>query len=118
MFERLRTRVQEDVQKRNGLLGRTDGWRFEFESEDDAFEVARVVGSGPRPDVTGIVTFERAGRRILIHSEDVDVDLTAVVTLDVNGSCRLVVGEAMYSDWELRRVALEQLFFEEPEASE
>ena len=118
MFERLRTRVRDDVQKRNGLLGRPDGWRFEFDNDDDAFEVARVVGTGPNPNVTGIVTFERAGRRILIHSEDVDVDLTVVVSLDVNGVCRLVVGEAMYSDWEIRRMALEQLFFEEPEESD
>jgi hypothetical protein len=118
VFERLRTRVREDVQKRNGLLGRPDGWRFEFDSEDDAFEVARLVGAGPQPSVTGIVTFERAGRRILIHSEDVDVDLTVVVALDVGGACRLVVGEAMYSDWEIRRMALEQLFFEETEESE
>jgi hypothetical protein len=118
MFERLRTRVRDDVQKRNGLLGRKDGCRFEFESEDDAFEVVRVVGTGPQPTVTGVVTFERAGGRILIHSEEVDLDITAVVTLDVNGGCRLVVGEAMYSDWEVRRMALEQLFFEEPEASD
>jgi hypothetical protein len=27
--------------------------------------------------------------------------------------CRFVVGEAMYSDWELRRMALDLLFFEE-----
>jgi hypothetical protein len=30
--------------------------------------------------------------------------------------CRFVVGEAMYSDWEIRRMALEQLFFEEDES--
>ena len=114
MFERLRTQVREDVQRRNGLLGRSDEWRFEFESEDDAFEVARVTGSLVDPKVSAVVTFERAGRRILIHSEDIDVDLTAIVTLDVSGACRFVVGEAIYSDWEIRRMALEQLFFEEP----
>jgi hypothetical protein len=32
--------------------------------------------------------------------------------------CRFVVGEAMYSDWELRRMALELLFFEEIEEPE
>ena len=39
MFERLRTRVEEDVRRRNGLLGRPDKWTFEFYSEDDVFEV-------------------------------------------------------------------------------
>ena len=114
MFERLRTQVREDVQRRNGLLGRSDEWRFEFDSENDAFEVARVTGSLVDPKVSAVVTFERAGRRILIHSEDIDVDITAIVTLDVSGACRFVVGEAIYSDWELRRMALELLFFEEP----
>jgi hypothetical protein len=115
MFERLRTRVRDDVQRRNGLIGRSDGWRFEFESEDDAFEVARVSGSLADPTFSAVVTFERTGRRIQIHSEDIDVDITPIVTLDVTGGCRLVVGEAIYSDWEIRRMALEVLFFEEPE---
>jgi len=114
MFERLRTQVREDVQRRNGLLGRSDEWRFEFESEDDAFEVARVSGSLVDPKVSAVVTFERAGRRILIHSEDIEVDVTAIVMLDVTGACRFIVGEAIYSDWEIRRMALELLFFEEP----
>ena len=114
MFERLRTQVREDVQRRNGLLGRTDGWRYEFETEDDAFEVSRVTGSLADPKTSAVVTFEKTGQRIQIHSEDIDVDLTAIVTLDVGGVCRFVVGEAIYSDWEIRRMALELLFFEEP----
>jgi hypothetical protein len=114
MFERLRTQVREDVQRRNGLLGRTDGWRYECETEDDAFEVSRVTGSLVDPKTSAVVTFERTGQRIQIHSEDIDVDFTAIVTLDVGGVCRFVVGEAIYSDWEIRRMALELLFFEEP----
>jgi hypothetical protein len=115
MFERLRTHVREDVQRRNILLGRTDGWRFEFETEDDAFEVARVSGSLVDPKTSAVVTFEKTGRRIQIHSEDIEVDIIAVVTLDAGGACRLVVGEAFYSEWEIRRMALELLFFDEPE---
>ena len=115
MFDRLRTRVEEDVRRRNGLLDRHDGWKFEFYSEDDAFEVSRLVGPGK---VGAVVQFERIGRRIHVQGEDIDVDLTAIVTVDTNGVCRFVVGEAMYSDWELRRMALELLFFEETEEPE
>ena len=110
MFERLRTRVEEDVRRRNSLFDRQDGWKFEFYGEDDMFEVSRLVAQGK---VRGVVQFERAGRRIHVQGEDVDVDFTAVVTVDTPGVCRFVVGEAMYSDWELRRLALELLFFEE-----
>jgi hypothetical protein len=117
MFERLQTHVEEDVRRRNGLLGRPDGWKFEFYAEDDAdvFEVSRLVGNGK---VAAVVQFERVGRRIHIQGEDIDVDLTAIVTVDTSGMCRFVVGEAMYSDWELRRLALELLFFEEIEEPE
>jgi hypothetical protein len=115
MFERLRTRVREDVQKRNGLFDRPDHWKFEFYDEDDGqFEVSRHVPSGSTgPKVIGAVMFSREGSRIHVQGEDVDVDFVAVVTLDVTGACRFVVGEAMYSDWEIRRMALELLFFEE-----
>jgi hypothetical protein len=118
LFERLRTGVREDVQRRNRLLDDADPWRFEFDSEDDAFEVSRVTGSRTHPQVLAVVTFELDGRRIHIHSEEIDVDMTAVVSLDLGGVCRFVVGEAIYADWELRRTALELLFFEEPEEAE
>lgn len=115
MFDRLRTRVEEDVRRRNGLLGRPDKWTFEFYSEDDAFEVSRLIAAGK---VGAVVQFERVGRRIHVQGEDIDVDFTAIVTVDTTGACRFVVGEAMYSDWELRKMALELLFFEETEEEE
>jgi hypothetical protein len=116
MYEQLRARVREDVQRRNGVLDRGDGWTFEFYEDDDGFEASRLVASG-RSDrrVLALVRFERDGRRITIRGEDVDVELTAIVTIDHAGACRYVVGEAVYSDWEIRKMALEQLFFEESE---
>ena len=115
MFERLQARVEEDVRRRNGLA-RKDGWTFEFNDEnDDTFEVSRLMAGGK---VGAVVQFERVGRRINVHGEDVDVDFTAVVSVDTSGQCRFVVGEAIYSDWELRRMALEVLFFEEVEDDE
>jgi hypothetical protein len=119
MFERLRTRVREDVQRRNGIFDRQDGFTFEFHDDGDAFEASRGTPSGPQgTTVDALVRFERAGRRIRVYSEEIDVDFTAVVALDVSGLCRFVVGEAMYSEWELRRMALEHLFFEEEDESE
>jgi hypothetical protein len=113
VFETLRVRVREDVQRRNTLLGRNDGWTFEFFEEGDEFEVERTATVRGESKTLAVVSFARSGRRILIHSEEIDIDLTAIVVLDPSGACKLVVGEALYSDWELRRMALEQLFFEE-----
>ena len=119
MFERLRAGVKQDVERRNALLGLDDGYRFEFSEEGEAFEVARLEGSRvARPNVAALVRFERAGPRIHVRSEDVDVDFTAVLTLDPAGQCRFVVGEALYTDWEIRRMALELLFFDEPDETD
>jgi hypothetical protein len=119
VFEGLRTRVREDVQRRNGMFDRRDSWKFEFHEDGDAFEASRAAASGLRgSNVAAHVRFERAGRRIHVQGEAIDVDFTAVVALDVTGLCRFVVGEAMYSEWEIRRMALEQLFFEEADDSE
>jgi hypothetical protein len=117
MFERLRTRVREDVNKRNALLDRRDGWRFEFSEEGNGhFEVARVAaGSLTDPQVNAVVQFDRAGVRIQVVGEDTEVSFTAIVTSDATGACRFVVGEAMYSDWEIRKMALEVLFFDDRE---
>jgi hypothetical protein len=125
MFEQLRTRVRADVQHRNGVFNHEDQWRFEFHDDGDEFEVLRLVSSGSAqpagrnaPRVTASVRFTRNGRRIHVQGEDVDVEFVAVVTLDVTGQCRFAVGEAVYSDWEIRRMALEQLFFEESDVAE
>ena len=123
MFARLQAGVKEDVRRRNSLgrLGRDDGWTFEFHVDGEEFEVSRVDASGiteSMDSTLALVRFERAGRRILVRGDGVDVEFTAVVSLDVAGVCRLVVGEAMYSEWEIRRMALEQLFFEEEEVSD
>jgi hypothetical protein len=119
MFERLRAGVKQDVERRNALLALDDGFRFEFSEDGEAFDVARLEGSRlTRANVDALVRFERAGPRIHVHSEGVDVDFTAILTLDPAGECRFVVGEAMYTEWEVRRLALELLFFEEPEAME
>jgi hypothetical protein len=112
-FDRLKAGVKNDVQRRNSLPGRNARVAFEFfEDEDGQFEVTRAVGSASGSGrIEGVVRFQRRGRRIEVSGEDIDVLLTGVMTLDPEGHCRVVVGEAMYAEWEFRRMALEQLFF-------
>ena len=119
MFERLRAGVKQDVERRNALEHLDDGSRFEFSEDGEVFDVARLEGSRyTDPKTVALVRFELAARRIHVRGEDVDVDFTAILTLDPAGECRFVVGEAMYVEWEVRRMALEFLFFDEPEATE
>jgi hypothetical protein len=123
MFEQLRTRVRADVQHRNAVFNRADDWRFEFHDDGDEFEITRSVSTGMGaqatgrpPRVTASVRFARNGRRIHVQGEDLDVEFVAIVMLDATGQCRFAVGEAFYADWEIRKMALEQLFFEEADA--
>jgi hypothetical protein len=119
MFARLMEGVKDDVQRRGRLFATEDGWSFEMHEDGGAYEVSRVVARGSTDSTVGaLVRFARSGRRIHVQGDDVDVDFTAVVALDAGGVCRFVVGETIYSEWEIRRMALEQLFFEEQEAPE
>ena len=114
MFARLLAGVKKDVERRNALLTPVEKWRFEVEEDVDRFEVARAVPSGfDESRVVALVIFEREGSRLHIHGDQVDVDFTAVVMLDDTGTCRFVVGEAQYAEWQLRKLSLAELFFEE-----
>ena len=91
MFERLRAGVKQDVEHRNTLAGLDDGVRFEFSEDGDVFDVARLeVSRFADPKIAALVRFERAGRRINVQGEDVDVEFTAVLTLDPAGQCHFV----------------------------
>ena len=92
--------------------GRTDDWRFEFHADDDGFEVVRIAGSSKDG---AAVTFELEGPRINIAGDGVDVRMTAMVGINPAGECRYFVGELEYLGWEVRKQALDQLFFEDIE---
>ena len=76
-------------------VDQTKRWTFELHEDVDRFEVSRVVSSGfTASKVVALVIVERAGSRIHVHGDQVDVDFTAIVVLDDSGACRFVVGEA------------------------
>jgi hypothetical protein len=111
MFQKLQDGARADVERRNGAtFGRKDDWRFEFhEDEGEGFEVVRIGGSSKGAHVT----FVREGTRIEISGDGVDVQITAIVGINPHGDCRYYVGEIEYLGWEVRKQALDLLFFEE-----
>ncbi|MEZ5286385.1 MAG: hypothetical protein R2712_16565 [Vicinamibacterales bacterium] len=115
MFDRLLEGAREDVSRRNAVPDRDEGWRFECHNEDGRFEVVRTTESGAPSSQGAFVAFERVGPRIHVHGDGVDVDFTAIVGINASGECRYYVGEAEYLGWEVRKLALDLLFFEEEE---
>lgn len=115
MFQKLQDGTRVDVDRRNAAtFGRTDGWRFEFHEDEDGFEVVRIAGSSKE---SAFVTFQREGPRITITGDGVDVHMTAIVGINGNGDCRYFIGEGEYLAWEVRKQALDLLFFEDLEES-
>jgi hypothetical protein len=114
MFTQLLDGARKDVDRRNAAAsGRADGWTFELHAEDnDNFEVTRITGSAR---ASAFVTFERVGPRINITGDGVDVELFAIVSINPHGECRYFVGEHEYLGWEIRKLALDTLFFEQDE---
>jgi len=114
MFERLQDGARTDVDRRNAVGGGgSDKWRFELNVDDDlSFEVARVADSS---SASAFVTFEREGSRINVTGDGVDVRFTAITGINPAGECRYFVGEHEYLAWEVRKLALDLLFFEEVE---
>ena len=113
MFERLRQGAQKDVDRRNSLAGE-DGIRYELHDDGDQFEVSRVAQSGFSTAKTlAFVTFTREGRRINVAGDGVDVDFTLIVAVNAEGMCHYFLGEIEYAEWQIRKLALEHLFFEE-----
>jgi hypothetical protein len=113
MFQKLQDGTKADVERRNGAtFGRTDSWRFEFHVDENEFEVTRHAESSRE---TAFVTFQREGPRINISGDGVDVHLVAIVGINANGDCRYYIGEGEFLGWEVRKQALDQLFFGEQE---
>ena len=114
MFQRLLEGARKDVDRRNAAgFGRRDKWRFEVNVDgDNAFEVTR---SGESSRAGAFVTFEREGPRINIAGDGVDVQLTAITAINASGECRYFVGEHEFLGWEVRKMALEPLFFGDDE---
>jgi hypothetical protein len=113
MFQKLKDGAQADVERRNGAgSGRTDNWRFEFHDDEASFEIVRTGDSSKEG---AAVTFQREGPRINIDGDGVEVRITAVVGINPAGECRYFVGELEFLGWEVRKQALDQLFFEDLE---
>ena len=81
-------------------------------TDDDSFEVVRIA---PSSKDGAAVTFALDGPRINIEGDGVEVRITAVVGINPAGECRYFVGELEFLGWEVRKQALDQMFFEDVE---
>ena len=105
VFEKLRLQVGVDVQTRNKLLSDPRDAFSVIESEaKPSFSV--IVPSNPLPSITFSLSDERIG-----VSHKGRLIFEATLTLGDDGECRLKINGKERELWQMRRMALEELFF-------
>jgi hypothetical protein len=103
VFEKLRLQVKADVQIRNKLLiNQRDA--FSVIENGDSFSV--IVPSNPLPKITFSlvdveIVVDRKGRLLC----------EATLTLCDDGECRVKIDGQERDFWQMRKLALEELFF-------
>ena len=110
VFKQLQLDAEKDVETANEVLGLEGALKFRLTSNTpgDIF----VVFQEERPNDE--VRFGRGSKEIRIKRKTV-ADLIVALTLNNEGRCKLRVngGEELLDQWQVRRMALEGLFFGE-----
>ncbi len=103
VFEQLREQVRQDVEKRKEV-GELPFLSFD-KGAAECFSV--TGGTVQRRDS---VTFVLSGGHIVVTAPDQHIE--ASLTINNEGQCRLKIKGAELALWQVRKMALEKLFFE------
>ena len=106
VFEQLALDVRTDVDTMNSQRKPNDQTKIEFVRNHNRFSVALLPSNAAFPPIN----FSIAGEVIRVENGS-SIDLTATLTLSDAGECRLRVHGAEKEQWQFRRMALEELFF-------
>lgn len=106
MFRELRNEVLEDIKKRNDARKEGERVRFDFGGDSGkGFSVFREGASG-----TACIDFTISDEGINVANAE-QVMFTATITLNDQGRCLFMIGGKELEKWQVRRMALEGLFF-------
>lgn len=105
MFIRLHEGVKKDIEIRNSLR---DGGacKWAVQSGRSHFTVYREPASNFKA-----VEFYLNDKGITIQDKDANTEIIATVTLNDLGECMLVLRDTQMYEWQVRKAALEELFF-------
>ena len=110
IFELLKMKLQEDVDKRQGLR-RGPPFDYGFKLVINDSKGVSVVKEGVG-DFHGSVLFRLTDSAIEVVDENGMVRFTATPAIDDEGQCRLTIGGKQRELWHLRKMALEEIFFQ------
>jgi hypothetical protein len=109
VFSELHDGVAEDVRVANSVCGfspRRTPFELVVDGRSEAFTVRR--GESIRPTVT----FMLEADQIVIASSKTNEEFRFTVGLNDEGRCQLRLNSQEFEQWQVRKMALEALFFE------
>jgi len=106
VFKTLRLQVEQDVKSRNAL--RPNNSPYEFSIAENAGDFTVLLKS---KDVRQSVIFSLAEHAISVRDDKGTPMFEVTLTFTDEGKCRLNVNNQPRELWQVRRMALEELFF-------
>ncbi len=109
VFQRLKLEVKADVDSRNATRPLGVMWAFNTTPAEDSITVFLSGARSP-----GSVIFEQTELGISVRDGSDKIIFEATLTLNNYGECRLRINDGEYEMWQVRKMALEDLFFNTP----
>ena len=106
VFSSLRQDVEKDVKARNAL--RPEGAPYEFSMEFKGNEFSVVLDA---PDFKRSITFSLEDHAILVLDSGGNQIFEVTVNFNGEGKCVIKAKEESREEWQVRRMALEDLLF-------
>jgi hypothetical protein len=106
VFHTLLLQAEADVKTRNNLRPPNSPYEFSIEENGSDFKVVLTAG-----EVRDSVTFALAEHAILVRGGEGNLLFEVGSSLTPEGECHLVVNNQPLDFWQVRRMALEGLFF-------
>jgi|ERR1039458_6324568 hypothetical protein len=110
VFQQIKLGVESDVKARNPTLA---GENYSFRTSSRGGSITAYIQAN---GVYWSVTFRQTKDGISVHDENDKVMFDATLALNNDGECRLRLRgtEQEYQFWQLRKMALEHLLFDDP----
>ena len=106
VFKDLGEQLEADVKTRNGL--RPNNAPYEFSVKQDVSDITVLLQAG---DVRKSVIFSLTPHSIVARDDKGTQLFEVTLTFTDDGKCRLNVNDQPRESWQVRRMALEELFF-------
>jgi hypothetical protein len=109
-FEKLKLQIEEDVKARNAISPQQPQYKFSIvNAGNNGFSVL-IEGTSEWNRIHDSVRFTISNDKISVFTIG-GLMFDATVTLCDDGECRARIGGQEYDSWQLRKKALEELFF-------